>query len=159
MKMSTSPWFTSAIATRGGDQSGFQSSHLSDLVQGAPALIYSCSVREGGQTHGKTLGVLGVVFNWASLAEPILKNLPLPAEEREHTECMIVDASGKILASHLGCENHATLHLPEFNRVLAENKGFFIGNCQGRNCCIAHAHAPGFETYSTDWYSLIIQPC
>ena len=50
------------------------------------------------------------------------------------------------------------LHLPEFSRVLSESKGYFTAEYQGRRCCIAHAKAPGFETYSTDWYSLIIQP-
>lgn len=152
-------WFTSARGTFSGDQFGFQSAHMSDLVEGQPSLIYSCTVREGGNAQGQVLGVLGVIFNWSSLAEPILRNLPIADEERAHTECLIVDASGHILASHLGCEHNATLHLPEFTRVLTEKKGYFTAEYQGRQSCIAHAKAPGFETYSTDWYSLIIQPC
>ncbi|MDX1929072.1 MAG: methyl-accepting chemotaxis protein [Pirellulaceae bacterium] len=151
-------WFTSAMGTYSGDQFGFQSAHMSDLVEGRPSLIYSCTVREGGNAQGQVLGVLGVIFNWSSLAEPILRNLPIAAEERAHTECLIVDASGHILASHLGCDHNSMLHLAEFNRVLSESKGYFTADYQGRPCCIAHAKAPGFETYSTDWYSLIIQP-
>ncbi len=157
--VSTSNWFTSAMATHSGDQFGFQSAHMSDLVDGQPSLVYSCTVREDGHAHGKVLGVLGVIFNWAGLAEPILSNLPIPAEEREQTECMVVDANGHILASQVGCEPNAALHLLEFPRVLSEKKGFFTARYKGRSCCIAHAKAPGFETYSTDWYSLIIQPC
>ena len=156
--VSGSAWFTSAMSTHSGDQFGFQSAHMSELVDGQPSLVYSCTVREDGHSHGKVQGVLGVVFNWAGLAGPILSNLPIPAEEREQTECMIVDASGHILASQLGCDA-SVLHLPEFSRVLSEKKGYFTANYQGRPCCIAHAKAPGFETYSTDWYSLIIQPC
>ena len=156
--VSNSAWFSAAMATNSGDQYGFQSAHMSDLVQGQPSLVYSCTVRSGGKAHGDVLGVLGVVFNWGSLAGPILGNLPIAAEEREQTECMIVDASGHILASQAGCEHNTMLHLPEFSRVLSEKKGYFNANYQGRPSCIAHAKAPGFETYSTDWYSLIIQP-
>lgn len=152
-------WFSSAMSTRSGDQFGFQSAHSSDLVEGRPSLIYSCGVREGGDAQGELLGVLGVVFNWASLAEPILRNLPIAAEERGHTECMIVDSSGHILASQLGCENNSMLRIADFSRVLSDKKGYFTAEYQGRPCCIAHAKAPGFETYSTGWYSLIIQPC
>ncbi len=157
--VSGNPWFSSAMATRSGDEYGFQSAHESSLVGNRPSLIYSCTVRSSGNSNGKVLGVLGVVFNWASLAEPILQKLPIPEEERAHTECLIVDAHGHILASHLGCEEHATIRLPEFSRVLSEEKGFFIADYHGQRCCIAHARAPGFETYSTGWYSLIIQPC
>ena len=156
--VSGSTWFTAAMSTYSGDQFGFQSAHMSDLVDGQPSLIYSCTVREDGQANGKVIGVLGVIFNWASLANPILGNLPIAAEEKEATECMIVDMQGHVLASHLGCDPSATLHLPDFSRVLSERKGYFTATYQGRSCCIAHAKAPGFETYSTDWYSLIIQP-
>ncbi len=74
--VSGSTWFTSAMATHSGDQFGFQSAHTSELVDGQPSLIYSCTVRENGQANGKVLGVLGVIFNWSSLAGPILRNLP-----------------------------------------------------------------------------------
>jgi hypothetical protein len=152
-------WFSSALATRRGDQFGFQSAHPSTLVNRQPSLAYSCTVRQNGQVDGEVLGVLGVLFNWSSLADPILQGLPIPAEELAHTECLIVDQNRHVLASSSGYAEQALLHLPDFSKVLAEDKGFFMADYQGRKCCIAHARAPGFETYSTGWYSIIVQPC
>jgi hypothetical protein len=42
--------------------------------------------------------------------------------------------------------------------LFAEKKGFVLTNYNGKRCCVAHAQAPGFETYSTHWHSLVIQP-
>jgi hypothetical protein len=154
-----SKWFEDALATQSGGEYGFQKAHFSSLVNHQPSLVYSCTVRAEGNPKAAVTGVLGVVFNWAGLADPILKNLPIAAEEQGQTECLIVDEQGHILASHLGCEENAILRLPEFSRVLRESKGYFIADYRGRKSCIAHARAPGFETYSTGWYSLIIQPC
>lgn len=155
---STAPWFTSAISTRSGDEYGFQTAHGSELARGAPSLIYSCTVREGGHANGEVLGVLGILFNWASLAEPILQNLPIDEAELAETECFIVDRAGQILASKTGHDIASELRIPEFTRVLSERTGFYMAEYKGRKCCIAHAEAPGFETYSTGWYSIIIQP-
>ena len=155
---SSAPWFTSAVSSRSGDEYGFQTAHGSGLVSGQPSLIYSCSVREGGLSHGKVLGVLGILFNWASLADPILQNLPIDPTELLETECFIVDRAGQILASKNGLDSGTELRIPEFSRVLSERKGFYMAEYKGRRCCIAHSQAPGFETYSTGWYSIIIQP-
>jgi len=151
------PWFKQALATASGAEYGFQSAHLSNLVNNLPSLIYSCSVRRNGLSMGDKLGVLGVVFNWASLAENILQNVPVSTEERKSTLCLIVDGKKNILASSGGCRELDVLELPEFDRVLAEDKGYFITVYKGQSSCVAHAKAPGFETYSTGWYSLIIQ--
>ncbi len=151
------PWFKQALATATGAEYGFQSAHLSSLVGELPSLIYSCSVRYNGLATGEKLGVLGVIFNWASLAENILQNVPIAPEERKSTLCLIVDGKKNILASSGGCRELGVLELPEFDRVLAEDKGYFITGYKGQPSCVAHAKAPGFETYSTGWYSLIIQ--
>jgi hypothetical protein len=51
-----------------------------------------------------------------------------------------------------------TLDVSAIQDVFTRNKGFFVTQYQGRQCCIGYAKAPGFETYTTGWYSLIIQP-
>jgi hypothetical protein len=37
-------------------------------------------------------------------------------------------------------------------------KGFMIALIEGERCCVGYADAPGYETFSTGWNSLIIQP-
>lgn len=150
-------WFNAAMATRSGNEFGFQSAHASDLVQGQPALVYSCTVRSKGQADGRPLGVLGILFNWSSLAEPILRNVPVAEEEKSRTECFIVDSHGVVLASQFGCVPDSSIRLPDFSQIVHGKKGFYTAEFKGHRCCIAHAAAPGFETYSTNWYSVIVQ--
>jgi hypothetical protein len=152
------PWFRQASQSRSGDEFGFQSAHRSKLVNDLPVLVYSCGVRAGGQANGALLGALGVVFNWEGLAQTILHQAPLPAEEREGTRCVIVDEEGFLLADSWGKQLQETLDLPNRAEIFAEKKNFSIGSYNGKRCCIAHAQAPGFETYSTHWHSLLIQP-
>ena len=39
---------------------------------------------------------------------------------------------------------------------MSSKKEFLITTVDGKKCIVAHAAAPGFETYSTGWHSLII---
>jgi len=158
LNQSQERWFREAVGSKSGDEFGFQSAHRSNLVGDAPALIYSCGVREAGESKGRLLGALGIVFNWEALAQTILQQAPLPAEERAATRCVIVDEQGNLLADSWGRQLSETLELPNRNDVFAGKKNFEMGEYNGRRSCIAHAQAPGFETYSTGWHSLVIQP-
>lgn len=151
-------WFGSSIASSSGDDYGFQSAHLSELVNGQPSLIYSCSVRRNGDANGAVLGVLGIVFNWLGLAQPILEEMPIRASERSSTRAYIVDRGGRILASNQNVAIDSKLGLPEFDRVLNSKKGFYVTEFAGQPVCVGHALAPGFETYSTGWASVVMQP-
>lgn len=152
---SHSQWFTSAMRTRSGDEFGFQSAHNSPLVADAPALVYSCGVRDERQN---LLGVLGVVFNWEGLANPIVREIPVAKEELARTHAYIITSEGKILASNQSARLNEQLTFPGSERILSQKKGFLVEEFGGRKCCIGHARSPGFETYSTGWYSLVIQP-
>ena len=151
------PWFQEAIHTRSGDEYGFQSAHTSSLVNGEPSLIYSCTVRRDGRADGPCLGVLAVVFNWSNLALPILRNVPLSIEESSRTERLIVDASGQILASQDSCDHLNKIQLPEFSQIACQDRGYIARPYRGTPCIIGYAKAPGFETYTTGWYSLLLQ--
>lgn len=152
------PWFVSAQRTKSGEEFGFQSAHRSDLVRRQPALVYSCGVREGGLTNGRMIGVLGIVFNWEALAQTIVKSLPLSPAEKETTRASVIDSTGQVLADSSDRHLSETLDMSALPEVFARKKGFFTTRFQGRECCIGFAKAPGFETYSTGWYSLVIQP-
>lgn len=151
-------WFRAAQRTKSGDEFGFQSAHRSELVDRQPALVYSCGVRKGGLANGALIGVLGIVFNWEGLAQTIMKSLPLAAAEKAASRAMIVDVKGNILADSSDRHLSESIDIKAFEPVFGSKKGFFLTDQQGRECCIGHAKAPGFETYSTGWYSVIAQP-
>ncbi|HEY4232549.1 MAG TPA: methyl-accepting chemotaxis protein [Lacipirellulaceae bacterium] len=151
-------WFHSAAKTRSGEEFGFQTAHRSQLVNNEPVLIYSCGVRQGGKASGKLIGVLGIIFNWEALAQTIMKSVPLTAVEKNVTRCCIVDAKGNILADSQDRHLTDAIDAVAFEAVFNQKKAFFVTNYQGKKSCVGHARAPGFETYSTGWFSLIIQP-
>lgn len=155
---SQAPWYSQAMASRSGDEYGFQSAHRSELVRKEPALIYSCAVRKDGKSNGEVLGALGIVFDWAGLAGPIVSELPLAAVEASRTSAFIVNRDLQVLASNRSDEIGARLQFAGSERVFARNQGFFAAEFEGEECTFAHAKSPGFETYSTGWYSLLIQP-
>ena len=151
-------WFSSARQTRSGEEFGFQTAHHSDLIDRQPALVYSCGVRKDGSANGPLIGVLGIIFNWEGLAQTIMKAVPLGAAEKAISRCCILDRGGRVLADSNDKHLVDTLDVGTLPDVFTGKKGFFETAYQGRQCCIGHAKAPGFETYTTGWYSLIIQP-
>ena len=151
-------WFVAAQRTKSGEEFGFQTAHRSELIDRQPALVYSCGVREGGLANGRLIGVLGIIFNWEALAQTIMKAVPLAAAEKADSRCAIIDALGHVLADSFDKHLVDTLDLSAIPDVFTRKKGFFVTHYQGRDCCIGYAKAPGFETYTTGWYSLLIQP-
>ncbi len=140
-----------------GDEYGFQSVHSSPLVNRERALIYSAAVREGGNSHGKVLGALGILFNYDNLAQVLMHNTPVGDDMKEMTRVCITDDHGLILADSDGRLLTETLHFPNMDVLYKLDKGFIVQEIQARRYCIAHARAPGYETYSTGWHSLIMQ--
>ncbi len=150
-------WFTAAKATKRGDEFGFQGVHESPLAHGQRALVYSCVVREGGEPDGAALGVLGIIFNWESLARGVIANTPLETSDHRAVRICITDAAGAILAdSH----DQVLAERLSFNgRELLYRKGtthaeMTIGN---REMLVGHAISPGYETYATGWHSVIME--
>lgn len=155
---SSAPWFRQSMSSRSGDDWGFQTAHRSTLVGNEEVLVYSAAVRQGGEATGQAIGVLGILFNWPGLASPILENVPVLESERAVTEAFIVDRDGVILAARCGSRLGEKLNFPGVERVFESEKGFFISESTDKRLCVGHAKAPGFETYSTEWYSIVTQP-
>lgn len=153
-----STWFRQARDSKSGDDYGFETAHRSDLVDDQSVLVYSCGVRAGGASDGEVIGVLGILFNWEGLAQTIVENVPLAESERESTRCMICDSAGSIIADSWGKQLDEVLRLPNQDALFAEPKNFDMFEADGTKSCVAHAQAPGFETYSTGWHSVLIQP-
>ncbi len=159
MNQQNEPWFQEAMATRSGEEYGFQSAHASALVAHQHALIYSCCVRENGDVHGRPVGALGIIFNWTELSQNIVKNTPIEPEEWAHTRVCLFDANGLILADTQGQELRGHLALPEkaWKAIQGQPRGYHIDVVDGEETLIAYAYSPGYETYATGWYSAIIQ--
>ncbi len=150
-------WFRDAMSSASGENYAFETLHESPLIDGERTLAYSCAVRTGGEAHGRPLGVLGILFDWDSLAQTIVNGVSLSAEEKKRTRCCIVDDHGLILADTQGQMLKAKAPLPNPARVLTKTNHFIMENIDGKPAVIAHAYAPGYEGYSTGWHSLLIQ--
>ncbi|HTQ99414.1 MAG TPA: cache domain-containing protein [Candidatus Acidoferrum sp.] len=158
MNQSIQSWFQQAMQTQSGEQFGFESVHPSPLVNNQRVLVYSAAVREGGKTHGRVLGALGIVFNYDALAQVIMRNTPIGESLKSVTRVCITDGNGKVLADSHDRVLQDTLDFPGREQLYRQDKGFAITDIGGASYCIAHAKAPGFETYTTGWHSVILQP-
>ncbi|MCH7599731.1 MAG: chemotaxis protein [Myxococcales bacterium] len=154
---SDAEWFKAAIKTHSGTEYGFQSVHRSPLVNSQLGLVYSCTVREGGDANGSILGVLGIVFDWASLAQEICENLPLSLEEKAISRVCIVDDAGLVLADSNNEILTHTIEIKGRSQLFSKTKGYVMEKVAGSDCMVAHAQSPGYETYKTGWHALIIQ--
>lgn len=154
---SQTPWFKSAVATRSGDEFGFQTVHISPLVKSRRALVYSCRVCRGGDANGELLGVLGVVFNWDGLAQRIMHETPIEESKRSVTRTCIVDDDGNVLADSRDRILEERIELRDRSALFATKKSSQVITTSGRTLLVAHAQSPGFETYRTGWHSLIIE--
>ncbi len=148
-------WFRSALACADGESFGFQSVHDSALVNGERVLVYACKVCRGGDAKGEPLGVLGVVFRWNALAEKIMASTAVDEADRPQARAFLADPEGTVLADSRGGALREPFRLP--NEVLRDRigKGYFLEEAPGGRRLIAYARAPGFETYSTGWYSFV----
>lgn len=150
-------WFRSALDTASGDDFAFEPVHHSPLVAGQRVLVYSCAVREDGETHGAPLGVLGVIFNWDSLANGIIANTSLDAANRQSTRVCITDAHGLVLADSHDRALNDRISFPGREILYRQGTAHRSVRIDGRDMLAGHAFSPGYETYATGWHSLILE--
>lgn len=148
-------WFREALKSHSGDEFGFQTVHVSNLVDDQRVLIYSCGVREGGKPHGRLLGVLGIVFNWDALAQTIVNNLPLSEADKKNARACFCDDHGLILADSKNRQLDQ-LEFIEREALFDKKKNYVLTEIDGKSYCVGHARSPGFETYATGWHSLVL---
>lgn len=155
--VASSYWFRKALECNTGEDYAWETVHKSQLVNNELVLVYSTAVRENGSNNGKILGALGIIFQYEALAQTIVESIPLTPEEKQGTRVCIVDDKGLVLADSDHRNLEETILFEGKDNLFKEDKGFIIGKFNQADCCIAHAKAPGYETYTTGWHSLIIQ--
>ncbi len=154
----SAPWFQSAMEGKSDQEFGFQGVHDSSLAGGKSVLIYSCGIRPAGNHIGAPIGALGVVFNWRGLSQTIVEQTKIPESMKNRSRVAIVDEAGVVLADIHAKSWGETLRLPRQSTLFRQSRGFVVDEVAGQRSLIAHARAPGFETYSTGWHSVIVQP-
>ena len=114
-------------------------------------------MRRDGQANGELIGVLGILFNWEALAQTIVNRTPLSPAEKENTRVCIIDNTGMILADTKNAILKERLNISHLESLILQGKGFTNAEQHGIPTLFAIATAPGYETYSTGWHSIIIQ--
>lgn len=143
------PWFKALgeIVT-GADyvvgEPGSSGTSLGDQV----CAVYATAIRQGAKERGVPAGILAVFFDWGSQAETVTRGVRLSADEWVNTRCMLLDASGKVIASSDGkglFEKTIKIPVSEATGQLRTDGGI-----------IAFARTPGYETYpGMGWYGAI----
>ncbi|MDE1765501.1 MAG: chemotaxis protein [Thaumarchaeota archaeon] len=157
MNVKNTEWFASAMKTNSGKEFGFQTVSKCPMVNNDLSLVFSCTIREHGDQNGQVLGILGGIFRWQDLAQNIVKGVPISDEEKDRTRICIVDKNGLLLADSKDLELEETIEFLGKNDLFSQKKGFAVSEYKDEKCCIAHAFSPGYETYSSQWHSLLIQ--
>ena len=162
-KLPPSQWYMTALKQRNGSEYSFQSTHESPLVSNKKALVYGCRVDRPGE-RDEPLGVLGIFFNWNGLVDAVLGRvcrLDLKEDIEDHgipTEISIIDEKGLVLTSTTATSEGKEINLPNLKEILDSRKsGYSIIEKEKGFSLIAYGYSPGFETYSTNWYCVIVQ--
>jgi hypothetical protein len=146
------PWYARGRALASGEDYAVADISPCALLGGAQVATYVASVREGGDAHGKPLGVLAVHFDWEPQARAIVQGVRLTPEEAPRTRVMLIDAKRKIIAASDG-KGILTSQFP------LETNGRTSGastDSSGR--LVAFHVTPGYETYrGLGWYGVIEQ--
>ena len=145
-------WFKSGLSLQDGDCYAVGKIGRERSLNSATVATYVASVREGGDSQGKPVGLLAIHFDWEPQARAIVQGIRLTEEEKPRTRVMLTDGDGYILASSDG------------RGVLAERaacnlRGRDFGYDTDRHGTLYAFHrTPGYETYQgLGWYGVIAQ--
>ncbi len=150
--LSTQTWVRRALQTSSGDEYIVDDIYRDGFHNNKMVAVYATAVREGGQVHGKTVGALGVFFDWEDQAQCIVSTEPsLSDEEWTRTRVMLLDHNQRIIAS----SDHEGL-LTQFSLDTRTGKKGYYKNNDGD--LVAFARTIGYQEYDgLGWYSVIVQ--
>ena len=145
-------WFRAARSLSSGDDYAVGEVMTSPHHGGREVLVYSTAVRSGGRADGVVVGTLGVYFDWQSQGRSIVETeaaLPPPVAER--TEVMLLDGSGRVIASTREERRFARFDLRHDN---GERGSYY----DGAGNIVAFARTLGYQEYDgLGWYGVILQ--
>ncbi|WP_281262357.1 methyl-accepting chemotaxis protein [Niveispirillum cyanobacteriorum] len=146
------PWFRQALNTRDGSDFAVVDVTTNGVLDGRTVATYSTAVRRDGAVDGEVIGAMGIFFDWEPQARAVTAGVRLDRSEEASTRCLLVDASGRIIASSDG-RGQLTETFP------LETQGRPMGHYVDRfGRLVGFALTPGYETYrGLGWYGVIVQ--
>ncbi len=143
-------WFREALHSRSGDDYAVADIAPVATLGGAPVAVYSAAIREGGEAHGRPIGVMGVHFDWRPQARSVVEGVRLSPGEAERSRVLILDAQGQVLASSDG--------KGELSEKIELTEGKSGSRLDPHGRVIAFHRTPGYETYrGLGWAGAILQ--
>ena len=148
--MSRCAWVKRALETRSGDDYVVDDIYHSREHGDHLVAVYATAVRDGGTLHGRSLGTLGVFFDWDEQARIIVRDEPtLSEEERLNSRVMLLDGQRRIIAAS---DNQHLLQHYDL-RDNGEQKGHYFAR---PDCLVAFAKTIGYQEYDgLGWYCVI----
>jgi len=164
LSISGESWFRKALETRNGTEY-----HAQDLgpsvVENCLSLVYATAVRESSNENGRSIGALGVFFDFQGEAALILEEyMPRDSDGQpvEGALSMFTDSAGTIIAStDPAClQPGQTAHLPRGNRNLESGQRtsqYMV--FEGLESAVFSARTDGYLDYrGLGWSSHVIVP-
>lgn len=150
--MSGVPWVRKAFGTMTGDDYIVDDIYRDPLHNNKMVAVYATAVRVNGKVDGKSVGVLGVYFDWDDQARTIVEKEPaLSQEEWTRTSVMLLDQHMRVIASSSG-DNLLTPFVLDHK---GQQKGHYFTT---NNELVAFAKTIGYQEYDgLGWYAVIVQ--
>lgn len=148
----TAAWFQNAISLKSGDDYVADEVRRSRSQAGRQVLIYGTAVRAGGMTHGRSLGALGIYFDWELQGASIVRNeIALAPGEAARTTVMLLDGKNRIIASTDATRLFGVYELADQGRA----RGSYLDQA---GALVAFARTHGYQEYDGQgWVGVVVQ--
>lgn len=145
-------WFGKALATHSGDDYVVDDIYRDPLHENKLVAVYATAVRMGGKVDGKSIGALGVYFDWDEQSRIIVQNEPsLSADEWQRTRVLLLDQHFRITAASDGQGLLSHFSLDHNN----QQKGYYLNDSKE---LVAFSRTIGYQEYDgLGWYAVIVQ--
>ena len=145
-------WFQQAVATGDGSQFTVADIQVKPELGNSAVATYATAIREGGEEHGRVIGVLGVFFDWTPQSQAVIGDVRLEPEEAARTRCLLLDSKQRVIASS---DRKGVLTETFQLKTDGRSKGNYVG---GDGNMVGFALTPGYETYKgLGWYGVVVQ--
>jgi hypothetical protein len=142
-------WFSQARGLGSGDDYVAGDIECQPLLGNAQVATYCASVRAGGKSNGKPIGVLAIHFDWEPQARAIVQGVRVGADDKARV--LLVDSKLRVIAASDGQDL-----LSEYLSLSLDGRR--SGFHHDRSGALIAFHAtPGYETYrGLGWFGVIV---